>query len=281
MNYKKIFNVVGVVAVAVVFSIGCNKPEDPPEDPYIPPEKPSIPAPVKTDFTDSRDGKTYKKVTIGTQTWMAENLKYNAEGSVCYGEGGESFSDLHGGKDSSGNWEGKYKTLSESEVQANCAKYGRLYSQNTVLTACPAGWHLPTGAEWTTLINYTDSTCNNYGGCWEINALRSKSGWYILYHDEVDDGARLFDLSEDNPFDGEYTIDAFGFSALPGGRGGCQDEYDDITRCYFENVGTNVYFWSATMDVLSEYYIMWYQRGDTFFQEWGGGLGASIRCVQD
>jgi len=79
----------------------------------------------KKTFTDSRDGKQYKTVTIGTQTWMAENLNFNASGSKCYGNQG-----------------------------SNCQKYGRLYNWNTAKMVCPKGWHLPDTTEWQTLMNF-------------------------------------------------------------------------------------------------------------------------------
>ena len=74
--------------------------------------------------TDKRNNKTYKTVTFGSQTWMAQNLNYETKNSYCY------------------------KDLAE-----NCTKYGRLYTWTAAKNACPSGWHLPSKDEFETLFS--------------------------------------------------------------------------------------------------------------------------------
>ncbi len=78
-------------------------------------------------------GEAYDAVLIGSQTWLARNLNYNANGSKCYGDS-----------------------------QDICYIYGRLYNWETAMAGssssttvpsglrgvCPSGWHLPSTAEW-------------------------------------------------------------------------------------------------------------------------------------
>jgi uncharacterized protein (TIGR02145 family) len=93
-------------------------------------------------FTDSRDGKTYKTATIGTQIWMVENLAF---------------------KTTSGCW-------AYNDDSTNVSKYGYLYSWATTKTVCPQGWHLPSDAEWTTLTNYLGEGVAK-------NKLKATTGW--------------------------------------------------------------------------------------------------------
>jgi uncharacterized protein (TIGR02145 family) len=85
---------------------------------------------------------SFKTKKIGEQTWMADNLNCDVEGSKCYGDD-----------------------------PANCAKYGRLYNWATALTVCPSGWHLPDDTEWDVLVNYADSS--SVAGA----KLKATSGW--------------------------------------------------------------------------------------------------------
>ncbi|MDR2578805.1 MAG: fibrobacter succinogenes major paralogous domain-containing protein [Chitinispirillales bacterium] len=128
-------------------------------------------------FTDPRDNQTYRTVRVGNLTWMAQNLNFQTSNSWCY-----------------------------DNDESNCQKYGRLYDWNTALTACPAGWRLPTNDDWDNLVQAA-------GG---------------------DDVAGTKLKSASPAWNG---TDDFGFSALPGGHGWSGD---------FLNAGNFGRWWSAT-----------------------------------
>ncbi len=99
------------------------------------------------------DGNIYKTVQIGTQTWMAENLKttrYNDGSPIILGNGGPAgytkWFDLQ---------EGAYCWY-DNDAKTYKDAYGAIYNWHAVGTGklCPTGWHVPTYSEWTTLITF-------------------------------------------------------------------------------------------------------------------------------
>jgi len=106
---------------------------------------------MKPQFVDARDGKKYVYVNIGNQTWMAENLKFNASGSKCY-----------------------------DNNTANCDTYGRLYDWAAAQTACPNGWRLPGVDDWDDMRVFINPLCadTTNADCSLIGTkLKTTSGW--------------------------------------------------------------------------------------------------------
>ena len=195
-------------------------------------------------MTDTRDGQTYKTVTIGKQTWMAENLNYDPGDVSSLG----SYA-----------WHGCY-----NDDANNCVTYGRLYTwevtmndaacaygntcnpSGTVQGICPEGWYVPSDAEWNTLWAAV-------GGCSTAGAkFKSTTGW-------------------DNYGNG---IDEYGFSVLPAGVRIEGNFYDQ---------GEFAQLWSASENY-SDYATSqgFNDRDDDLVQYYPYKNSAnSLRCIQD
>jgi uncharacterized protein (TIGR02145 family) len=111
-------------------------------------------------FVDKRDGEKYRIITIGNQTWMAENLRYDAENSTA-------------------------TKCSEND----CEKYGRLYLGKESRKACPTGWRLPYDEEIKTLFAVTKKSqstllVKKWG---DVNRIwgTDEYGFSILPHPEI------------------------------------------------------------------------------------------------
>jgi uncharacterized protein (TIGR02145 family) len=129
-------------------------------------------------------------------------------------------------------------------------------SPSDVQGVCPAGWHLPSDAEWTTLTNNTGGP-DNLG---PAANLKSKTGW-----------------------NENWGLDTYGFSALPGG-------YGLITGQYYQP-GQQGHWWTSTeteqLAYNSDKYTVWERemffnagyvlRGDLKRD----AMMLSVRCVQD
>ena len=106
-------------------------------------------------FTDSRDGKSYDVVQIGSQTWMAENLDYEIDGSAC--PEGDS---------------------------RNCEKYGRLYTWEAAQNICPEGWQLPDSLDFAALVatvggtDFADGATFAKGASIAGEKLKAADGWF-------------------------------------------------------------------------------------------------------
>jgi uncharacterized protein (TIGR02145 family) len=220
-------------------------------------------------YVADADGKKYKTVEIGEQTWMAENLNYAVAGSRC--------------------WNGTALVINEDTE--HCDKYGRLYNwlmalalttdppgcTNSICVSalqvnvpyhqgiCPKGWHVPSDDDWNKLIGFIHQ--DNKEVSYAVNTNSSIAGKYLK------------DVSGWNGFHG---LDTYGFTGLMSGINSSGSTFS----------GQYLYFVSIDQIWTSSYSTNNYYRGLA-----GGASGylttmnrytcskishySSLRCIKD
>jgi uncharacterized protein (TIGR02145 family) len=193
------------------------------------------------------DGNIYSVVTIGTQTWMAENLK-----TTKYNDG--TNIPLVTNLTTWGNLTTPAYCYYDNQP-AYGGIYGALYNWYTVNTGklCPTGWHIPTEAEWTTLSGFLGGT-NVAGG-----KLKEQ---YMIHWDDPNAGA----------------TNEVGFTALPGGK---RNTFSDVSDLGIGSIGN---FWASTEGSSAQYSRMRNLRWNDAIMGATQVLkteGLSCRCVKD
>jgi uncharacterized protein (TIGR02145 family) len=202
------------------------------------------------------EGNIYYVISIGSQVWMAENLK-----TTRFNDGV-----LIPNITDDNTWEA-LSTPAYCWYNNNPgfkSTYGALYNWYTIDTisnghrnVCPSGWHIPSDAEWITLLT-------NLGGDAGAGSKLKESGDYYWYHSTT-----MGDNSSD-------------FSALPGGERFDKPvaNFDGSSSAFFY-IGSVAAWWSNTstpadheLEVMAEK-----SSADKFPSQKNGGY--SIRCIKD
>ncbi|MFC1730699.1 fibrobacter succinogenes major paralogous domain-containing protein [candidate division KSB1 bacterium] len=205
------------------------------------------------------DGNVYHTVTIGTQTWMIENLKttkYNDGSLIPLVTNGNAWSSLvTPGYCWYDNDEATYKNL-----------YGALYNWYTVNTGnlCPTGWHVPTDSEWKELEVHL--------GMMQIQA--DTIGWRGTNQGSKLAGIDSLWTNGTLIWDSEFGTS--GFTALPGGW-----RYHNLGQ--FNGIGGEGHWWSSTGYSSTNAWGRLLYSGKSEVKRGYGPLeeGYSIRCIKD
>ena len=213
-------------------------------------KKDNTPPDSTTGTVTDADGNVYKTVKIGTQWWMAENLR-----TTRYNNG--IFIPLI---TDSATWRylstPGYCWMNNDISYKNI--YGALYNWNTVNTGklAPSGWHIPSDAEWTILTNFLGGESTAGGKMKSIGTIETATGmWYA-------------------PNTG--ATNQSGFSALPGGS-------REAGYFFLSLIGHSGFWWSATFTGIGN---AWVRELDDIFttvnpSNWSVTYGFSVRCVKD
>ncbi len=195
-------------------------------------------------MTDSRDGNTYRTIRIGSQTWMAENLKYLPsvnEVTTVSNEVPYHYVYGYSGID-----------VEEAKASENYGVYGVLYNWEAAKNACPAGWRTATDEDWTVLTDHL--------GGEEVAGRKLKEAG--------SDHWSFFNISN--------ADNESGFTALPGGSNWEAEFVARGNTAYFwtgtENAQNQSHAWRRGMSAMTESV----NRTDN-----GKRYGMSVRCIKN
>jgi uncharacterized protein (TIGR02145 family) len=184
MNKLNLFGI-AVLFVSTLFIMSCN------EDAEMPPEE------EEQETVTDADGNEYKTITIGTQTWMLENLK-----TTKYNDGTPITEYVFGDDWHNGNtqlayfqWASTYDLNNVHDDELPFDYYGAMYNHYAIETGklAPEGWRIPTEQDFKTLEAFiaADGNAGN-----EATVLKTTTGWL----ESTGNGT-----------------DVYGFAALPNG----------------------------------------------------------------
>lgn len=197
-------------------------------------------------FTDSRDGKTYKWVKIGKQTWMAENLnteKFRNGDVIFNARTPEEW------ENANKNQQPCWCYYDNSSIYG--ATYGKLYNWYAVIDVrglAPIGWHIPSDAEWKNLTQFLGG--EKIAG----KKMKNSTGWG----------------------ENRNASNVSGFSALPGGR-----RRPDSP---FHSIGEEGHWWSSTEhDQYTAKFTSLHSKYNNFNVGtiWSKSYGFSVRCIKN
>jgi len=203
-----------------------------------------------------QDGNVYKTITIGTQTWMAENLR------VTKYRNGDPIPNVTDNTTWSTLTTGAYCTYENTADAVTIATNGMLYNWYAATDSrniAPEGWHVPTDAEWTTLINHLGGEDIAGGKMKEIGTTHWES-----------------------PNTG--ATNEIGFTSLPSGDRANQDGTPSGMGS-FDGLGYGSFYWSSTADDANYAYfrMQFYYAAAGYFDneatsKW---FGYSLRLIKD
>ncbi|OFX61607.1 MAG: hypothetical protein A2046_09905 [Bacteroidetes bacterium GWA2_30_7] len=191
------------------------------------------------------DGNVYTTVTIGTQVWMAENLR------VTKYRNGNPITNITDNTQWSNLADGAYSTYNNDAN--NAPVYGHLYNWfavNDSRNIAPAGWHIPTKTEWTTLTTYL-------GGASVAGGKLKETGF--IHWNSPNTGA----------------TNESGFTAVPNGSRYVNGSF------YYLGILSNI--WTATESTANATWLITMGSGYSYvdYTYDDKKLGFAVRCVKD